>query len=297
MTGTILMNSPEDLFVPLNWIGKETSIFTTFKARYCVFGNFGAVVNYMHLDELQAKLESVSLRRTKEEVLDLPPKIYMTEYVELGQKQQKVYNDIVKEIIDNIDKVKLSPNPLTMLIRLRQATSFTSILSSSVDESVKLERLQELIEEAINNDGKVVIYSNWTTVTDILQEKLIKYNPAIITGKTKDRMGQKDKFMTDDTCKICIGTIGALGTGFTLTVANTAIFLDEPYTFAEYEQASDRIYRIGTTKSVNIISLLAKNTIDERVHSIVQRKKKLSDGIVDNAYDLSKPDIVDFLLS
>ena len=135
LTGTVLSNSPLDAYIPLKLVEKETANHTNFKYRYCVMGGFGGyqIISYKHLDELQAKLNMVSLRRTKEEVLDLPPKTYKVEYVELGIKQRKLYTDVLKTIMEDIDNIMLSPNPLSQLTRLRQATADTSILSSTVE--------------------------------------------------------------------------------------------------------------------------------------------------------------------
>lgn len=298
LTGTVLSNSPLDAFVPLKLVEKENANFTNFKSRYCVYGGWGnyQIVGYRHLDELQAKLNMISLRRTKEDVLDLPPKTYTVNYVELNTKQRKIYNDVMKSILEHIDEVSVSPSPLSQLIRLRQATADTSILSSTIQESAKFERLDEILEEQISNNEKVVVFSNWTTVTDRLVQRYAKYNPAVITGEIKDRQTQKDKFMTDDSCKVLIGTISAMGTGLTLTVATTAVFVDEPYTWANYEQASDRIYRIGQKKNVTIISLLAKDTIDERVHKIMLKKKHISEAIVDNQYNLKDRKVLEWLI-
>lgn len=298
LTGTVLSNSPLDAFVPLKLVEKENANFTNFKSRYCVYGGWGgfSIVGYRHLDELQAKLNMVSLRRTKEDVLDLPPKTYTVNYVELNTKQRKIYNDVMKSILEHIDEVSVSPSPLSQLIRLRQATADTSILSSTIQESAKFERLDEILEEQISNNEKVVVFSNWTTVTDRLVQRYDKYNPAVITGEIKDRQTQKDKFMTDASCKLLIGTISAMGTGLTLTVATTAVFVDEPYTWANYEQASDRIYRIGQKKNVTIISLLAKDTIDERIHKIMLNKKHISEAIVDNQYNLKDRKILEWLI-
>lgn len=298
LTGTVIKNNPLDMYVPLKCVGKEQANFTQFKYRYCIFGGFGGyqIIGNKHLDELQKKLNDVSIRRRKEDVLDLPSKIYMTEYVEMGDKQKKIYNDILKVIMEDIDNISLSVDPLSQMIRLRQATADTSILSTTIKESAKYERLHDIVDEVISNGSKVVVFSNWVQVINRVIKEFKNYNPAIITGEIKDRETQKKKFLENDNCKIIFGTIGAMGTGLTLTVANTAIFLDEPYTFADLEQAADRIYRIGTKESVNIISLICKNTIDEKIHQIVMRKKKLSDGIIDKKYDLHDPNVIKWIL-
>ena len=102
--------------------------------------------------------------------------------------------------------------------------------------------------------------------------------------------------MEDNSCKVLIGTISAMGTGLTLTAATTAVFVDEPFTWANYEQAADRIYRIGQAKNVTIISLIAKDTIDERVHKIMVKKKNISEAIVDKQYNLKDKKVLEWLL-
>ena len=300
MTGTPLMNNPLDLFIHLKWLGYEKHPFYSFKQHYCVFGGFGGyqIVAYKNLDQLKAQFEDIMLRRLKKDVLDLPDKIYTTEYVEMTKNQQKIYNDVYNDLSDNIDKVEAAINPLAELIRLRQATGYTGILSSTIQESAKLDRLEELIEEIVENGNKAIIFSNWTSMTNPTYERLQKYNPAIITGETKDRVAEQDKFINDKNCKVIIGTTGAMGTGLTLTAANTVIFLDEPWNKALKDQAEDRAHRIGTKSNVNIITIICKNTIDERIHDLVEQKGRMSDLIVDSKLTKqNRHNLVNFLLS
>lgn len=300
MTGTPLMNNPLDLYIHLKWLGYEKHAFYSFKKHYCVFGGFGGfqIVGYRNLDQLKAQFEEIMIRRLKKDVLDLPDKIYTTEYVEMSPKQTKIYKEIQSDLLDNIDKVSSALNPLSELIRLRQATGYTGILSSTIQESAKLDRLEELLDEIVSNGGKALIFSNWTAMTNPTFERLRRFNPAIITGETKDRVAEQDKFMNDDSCKVIIGTIGAMGTGLTLTAASTVIFLDEPWNRATREQAEDRAHRIGTKENVNIIFLITKNTIDERIHQIVEDKGEMADMLVDGKLNKqNKEKLVNFLLS
>lgn len=299
LTGTPLMNSPLDLYNILKWLEVDHHSFYQFKSYYCMLGGFGGyeVVGYKHLPELQETLDAVMLRRKKDEVLDLPPKVRTTEYVEMTTKQAKLYKDIKALIMENIDKVMLSPNPLVELIRLRQCTGFPGILSSEITESSKLDRLMDIVEEAVANNEKVIVFSNWTSVTEPVFKALKQYNPAIITGDTKDRQEQEYKFQNDDKCKVIVGTISAMGTGLTLTAGSTVVFLDSPWNRANKEQAEDRAHRIGTTKTVNIITLVAKDTIDEKIESLIEAKGKMSDVIVDKfASDKVDEETIRFLL-
>ena len=300
MTGTPLMNTPLDLYIHLKWLGYEKHAFYPFKRHYCVFGGFGGyqVVGYKNLDQLKEQLDEIMLRRLKNEVLDLPEKIHTIEYVEMTPKQTKIYKEVKAEIKENIDMVKKAINPLAEMIRLRQATGYTGILSSEIKESAKLDRLEEIVEELVANNKKCLIFSNWTSMTGPTFERLKRFNPAIITGETKNRVEQQDKFMQDDSCKVIIGTVGAMGTGLTLTAGSTVIFLDEPWTKATKDQAEDRAHRIGTTENINIITLLCKGTIDERVNEIVDAKGAMADLLVDGKVtNQNKEKLVDFLLS
>ena len=195
-----------------------------------------------------------------------------------------------------VHKIKFSNNPLSMMIRLRQTTGWTGIISEKVQESVKMERMIELVEEITQSGQKAIIFSNWESMTEVAKEKLKEYKPAYITGATKaeERMVEVERFQNDASCKVIIGTIGALGTGLTLTAAQNVIFLDEPWNRALRDQAEDRAHRIGTKGTVNITFLCCKNTIDERIHSLVEKKGQISDALVDGK--ISAEDI-NYLLS
>lgn len=296
LTGTVLTNSPLDAYVPLKCVDGELANFTQFKTRYCLFGGWGGVniVGYKNMGELQQKLSKVSIRLTKDNCIDLPEKVYINEYLEMKSNQKKIYSQVMLALMEDIDKILVSPDPLSMLVRARQATASTALLSSTINESVKIDRLKELLEEI---NGKVVIFSNWTKVTNLLEKELKEYNPAIITGEIKAREAQKKRFYEDSSCKILIGTIGAAGTGYTFTCASTVIFMDEPFTASAKHQAEDRCHRISQKSSVNIITLICKNTVDDRVHKILTKKEVISDALVDKRYDINNPAIVRYMLT
>ena len=301
MTGTPLMNTPLDLYIILKWLGYEKHSFYAFRNHHCIMGGFGGyeVVGYKNMDELQQQLNHIMLRRLKDDVLDLPEKTYVDEYVEMGGKQEQIYKEVTMEIKANIDQISIAPNPLAELIRMRQATGYTGILSSTIKESAKLDRMEELVEDAVANDKQVLIFSNWTQITDTVFERLHKrFVVSRITGNTKDVDRQRivDQFQ-DGIYKVLIGTIGAMGTGLTLTAGTVEIFLDEPWNKALKDQAEDRCHRIGQNNNVTIYTLLTKNTIDERIHELVERKGALSDAIVDGKVTGDRKELLEFLLS
>lgn len=302
MTGTPIMNTPLDLYIILRWLGYEKHAFYSFKNHYCVMGGFGGyeVVGYRYINELEEQLKDIMLRRLKEDVLDLPEKIYVDEYVEMTSKQSQIYKEVTADIKANIDKIEMSNNPLAELIRMRQATGYTGILSFNIQESAKLDRMEELVDEAVSNNRKVVIFSNWTQMTTPVYDRLSKfYSGVIITGDTEDAKRQMNvnQFQNNDECKFIVGTIGAMGTGLTLTAGTVVIFLDEPWNMALKDQAIDRCHRIGTTQNITIYTVMCKNTIDERIHQLVEKKGAISDAIIDGKIVGNKKELLDFLLS
>ena len=298
MSGTPLMNNPLDLYFPMKWLGYENHSFYQFKQHYCTLGGWGGsqVVGYKNLEEIRAMMDNIMLRRLKTEVLDLPEKIRKIEYVDMTPKQSQIYKEVYNGVMSELQKIKFSNNPLSMMIRLRQATGWTGILSNTVQESAKMERMIELVQEIVASGQKAIIFSNWESMTEVAREKLKAYHPAYITGATKadERMKEVERFQNDDKCKVIIGTIGAMGTGLTLTAAQNVIFLDSPWNMALKAQAEDRAHRIGTKGTVNIITLVCKNTIDERIEELVEKKGQIADALVDGKISV---DDINYLLS
>lgn len=298
MSGTPLMNNPLDLYFPIHWLGYEPHSFYQFKQHYCTLGGWGGseVVGYKNLEEIRAMMDNIMLRRLKSEVLDLPEKIRKIEYVDMTPKQNQIYKEVYNGVMSDLQKIKFSNNPLSMMIRLRQVTGWTGILSQTIQESAKMDRMVELIEEISASGQKAIVFSNWESMTEVAKAKLKAYNPAYITGNTKadDRMNEVSRFQNDKNCKVIIGTIGAMGTGLTLTAAQNVIFLDSPWNMALKSQAEDRAHRIGTQGTVNVITLVCKNTIDERIEELVKKKGQIADVLVDGKVSIED---INYLLS
>lgn len=298
MTGTLIMNSPLDLYVPFKWMGWETRDYWAFLNRYAIKDTWGSVVGYQNAQELIDVLSCYQLRRLKKDILDLPPKIIHDEYVEMSENEWKVYKAVQsgllhliqgdvtnpKNLKDGLFVENLGLDPMTLSMRLRQATAHTAIVSDTIKESSKMNRMIQIVEDVVNDGGKCIVFSNWTQVTTIAKDLLHKYNPAYITGEVSSdaiRNSERIRFQTDPTCKVIIGTIPAMGTGFTLDAANTVIFLDEPWTKAARGQAEDRAHRANTKWPVDIYILMDRDTVDEHVHDVVECKGDIADLIVD----------------
>ena len=304
MTGTPLMNSPMDLYVILKWLGYESHAFYSFKQHYCVMGGYGGyeIVGYKNLDQLTAQVREIMLRRLKSEVLDLPEKIYVDDIVEMDGKQAVMYKEVEAGLkADYINGDIDLTNPLSAFIRLRQTTGYPGILSDEITESAKLDRMEELVENCTSNDEKVIIFSNWTQMTDAICNKLKSsgHNVGVITGETPDSSRQEivDVFQNSSDLSVLVGTIGAMGTGLTLTAATTVIFVDEPWNKALFDQAVDRAHRIGQKNNITIYSIMCKDTIDERIHNLIYKKGAMSDAIIDGKVVGNKNEVFDYLLN
>lgn len=161
-------------------------------------------------------------------------------------------------------------------------------------------RLVDLVNNIIENGEKVVIFSNWVESLRTIYKFLSKNNAKICcytgTMKQEDREADKKRFIEDPESKIMIGTIGALGVSHTLTVANNVIFYDLPWNPGTMEQAEDRCHRTGTTSTVNVYSIITKDTVDEKVYKLIQDKDGIAKYIVDNKLSFkNNPELFDML--
>ena len=125
-----------------------------------------------------------------------------------------------------------------------------------------------------------------------------KYQGTYITGEvdSDQRAEHVRRFQEDGDCKFVVGTIGAMGTGLTLTAGTVEIFMDEPWNRANKEQAEDRCHRVGTKENVTIYTLICKNTIDERINELVERKGLMADALVDGKIAVNNAELLDYLI-
>ena len=279
MTGTLIINNPLDAYLPLRWIEEENSTFSTFRDNYCILDErwHSNVVGYKNIDYLKDQIEHCSLRRRKN-ILNLPDKLVIPEFLEMDKDQIIFYKDIRQGVVKKCDKVFITEQSLLSLVtRLRQASVCPSILTTENISSVKIERAAELIKSITSQNEKVVIFSTFKQSLEELS-KFIEVNYRVCTGDKPDEEISKniDIFQNGD-CQVLLCTLAKMSTGLTLTSASYMIFLDTPWTYAGFEQACDRIHRIGTSKNITIYSLIAQGTIDERVYKLVNDKKDISD--------------------
>lgn len=298
-TGTPITSSPLSVYVPLSWTENDKSTLTNYKYQFCnMGGGFSEfqVTGYKNLDLLQEEIDNCSIRRTFSMVRgNMPKKTIEYELVEMSDEHAKFYESIKNGVKEEADKIELNTNNLLSLVtRLRQATSAPTVLTTQDISSTKIERCVELAEEILESGEKVCIFCNFIESANILGKLLKQYNPVIGTGEQSDDylISGIENFRNSTNFNLLIATHSKLGTGFSMPECHYMIMLDQPFSAAQQGQTIERIYRITSDQPVYIKILLCKDTYDERVKYIVDRKQDLSDYLVDGVETESMHDLL-----
>ncbi len=293
LTGTPVTNNPLDFFSQYKFLDENIfgSSYYTFRARYAILGGYGnyQVIGYKNLPELVAKAHSIAFRITKKEALDLPEQIDQIRYVTLEPVAMTYYRTIERESVAELEQGDVVVrNVLTKLLRLSQLTGGFVKLENTEKEikvsTAKLSDLEEIIDECLDSNKKVVVFARFLSEIDEIERLLRKrgIGYSLIKGDVKNRAEEVSKFQNDENIKIFVGQIQTTGMGLTLTAADTAVFFSLDYSFSNYEQAKARIHRIGQRNNCNYIHLIAQKTIDEKVFEAIKKKKNIADLVVDN---------------
>ncbi len=283
LSGTPLTKDPTDLWNILSWLGIEHRTYWAFKDHFCYLDDdhHSKPVAYKNMDELRREVSSIMLRRKKDEVLDLPDKIYTNEFVEMTRDQRRLYHqerDDILQVVDSMPKIK---NPLVMLLNLRQIANG---MKTPVTQNPKLERVKSMLgDDVIPNGQKAIVFTVWAEEAKIYRDALSEFNPGFIIGETEDKQRQEEvnRFQNDPDCKVIIGTIGAMGTGLTLTAASYVFFVSKSWIEMDNVQAEDRAHRIGTKSNVVIVSMLTKDSVDEKIEETLSLKANVFSSIIE----------------
>lgn len=260
------------------------------------------------LEELNSRIRPFILRRLKQDVaIELPPKIEHKLMVEMTEEQKKVYaaytlsykEQITQEISKN-GFTKSKFKILALLTKLRQICCDPSIILENYNNgSGKLEILDELLEEMLNGGHKILIFSQFTrvlaSISELLKKRGIEYYYLDGTTKSEERMYLVNKFNEDKTPVFLI-SLKAGGTGLNLTGADVVIHFDPWWNPAVEDQATDRSHRIGQRKSVEVIKLISKGTIEEKIYKLQESKKHIIDSVMNDMdegylWDMNEEDI------
>lgn len=253
---------------------------------------------------LQNLIHPFILRRMKKEVLtELPDKTETIMYSLMEEEQSRIYSANVAEIKKSIkngfkehsDRIKI----LALLTRLRQLCCDPSLVYDNyTGSSAKLEQCMVLISSCVNSGHKIILFSQFTSMLDIIKKKLDENNIKnyILTGKTKtdERVRLVNQFNSDDTDVFLI-SLKAGGTGLNLTGADIVIHYDPWWNLSAENQASDRAYRIGQKKNVQIYKLITENTIEEKIRTLQESKAELYDIAVSSENDIMRMSVDDIM--
>ena len=261
------------------------------------------------MNKLKMLIEPFVLRRTKKEVLtELPEKTITVLNNEMTEEQEEIYLSYLaqakQEVADEINAngfEKSQIKILAALTRLRQICCHPKLFISNYSGICsKLEQCLEIIEDGISAGHKILLFSTYTSMFDIIEEKLKNRKIAYfkLTGATKvdDRIKMVDEFNENDNVKIFLISLKAGGTGLNLTGADMVIHYDPWWNLSAENQATDRAYRIGQRNNVQVYKLITKNSIEEKIYELQERKAKLADNMLDTSVTfvnkMSKEDIM-----
>jgi len=232
------------------------------------------------------------LRRTKTQVLsDLPEKTEQTLFCELGEEQRKSYDELREhyrlELSGRIGRMGIGRSRIAVLealLRLRQTACHPGLVDPARldDPSAKLDTLLEQLSEVIDEGHKVLVFSQFTSFLSIvrrrLDERAITYE--YLDGKTTDRQARVQRFQEDTECRLFLVSLKAGGQGLNLTAADYIYILDPWWNPAVEAQAVDRAHRIGQTRRVFAYRLIARDTVEEKIVALQDRKRELAESIV-----------------
>ena len=240
---------------------------------------------------VKSKVAPFILRRKKEDVLkDLPAKYEVIITTEMSVEQRKLYDAFrlkAKEEFKSADGGSKIMEILSIITRLRQiCVDPSTFVDNFIGESGKITTLKEIIREKEKENHRFLVFSQFVTALNIVRQELetmgIKY--YMITGETsaKERLKICNEFNQNEEYKVVLISLKAGGTGLNLVGADVVVHLDPWWNYSAEMQASDRAHRIGQTRTVEVIKLIAENSIEERVVNLQNEKKELVDKVISN---------------
>jgi len=293
LSGTPLQNNTFDIFAQMNFLnpGMLGSI-EFFRQEFAIpIDKFGEADRKDHLRKL---LYPFILRRTKEQVAqDLPEKIETILYCEMEDEQRSIYdayrNDFRDKILGTIESQGIQKSQLTILqglMKLRQICDSPAILNETdkyPNHSIKLEELGREITENISNH-KALVFSQFLGMLALIKEKLrsldvdFEYFDGSTTAVERERAIQR--FQNDENCRVFLISLKAGGVGLNLTAADYVYIVDPWWNPAVEQQAIDRTHRIGQTKNIFAYRMICKDTIEDKILQLQEKKRLLAKDLI-----------------
>ena len=292
LTGTPMENSVRDLWSIMNfalpgYLGNRND----FRERYELPIARGSAPDVQR--RLSRRLQPFLLRRRKRDVAkDLPEKIEQVVPCNLTNHQRAAYDALLREIQQglggsgkNVNAGAQRMKMLTGLLRLRQVCCDLRLVGIDKEEtSAKLDLLDELLEEAIDGEHRVLVFSQFVSMLHLVRERLEKLEIPFcyLDGSTKKRQEVVDRFQSDSAIPVFLISLKAGGVGLNLSAADTVIHFDPWWNPAVEAQATDRAHRIGQTRVVTAYKLITRDTVEEKILRLQEKKRAAIDAAIDS---------------
>ncbi len=289
LSGTPVENRLDELWSQLHFTNRGLlggrGAFDERFARPIAAGDPGSA------ERLRRKIRPFVLRRLKKEVApELPPRIEAILYCELEEQERNVYEAVRaatrKEVVSRLAEGGNVLAALEALLRLRQAACHASLVPGQfAATSAKVERLVEALEDAAADGHKALVFSQWTSLLDLVEPHLQRAGIPFLRldGSTRDRGAVVSAFQDDSGPPVILISLKAGGTGLNLTAADHVFLMDPWWNPAVEDQAADRAHRIGQDKPVMVYRLVAKDTVEEGILGLQERKRRIAEAALGGA--------------
>jgi SNF2 family DNA or RNA helicase len=288
LTGTPITKNAADVYAQFKFLDPQIlgyDSFYSFRNQYCVMGGFEQrqIIAYKNLDELSRNVEGHSFRVLKKDCLDLPPKIYQRHFVEMSERQKKMYNTMKKGFIAELEgNVIEAPEAITRLLRLQQILcgwfpTENERVQPIDEKNPRIEALKDVLEGI---ESKVIIWARFRAdiraIERLLGDLAVSYHGGVDSDARELAI---ERFQKDPAIRYFIGTPQAGGTGLTLTAAEYAIYYSNSFDLEQRLQSEDRCHRIGTKNNVTYIDIECQKSIDSKIIKALRDKKNIADII------------------
>jgi superfamily II DNA or RNA helicase len=248
------------------------------------------------LEELRRVVSPFILRRTKAAVLDeLPEKIEDLRMCSLSDDQVALYREAVEgpDATELVGQLREGSAPVpyihvfALLNLLKRICDHPALALDELDRagehsSGKWDLFKELLDESLDNGQKVVVFSQYLGMIDLIAAHLEELGVGYVTltGSSRDRGALVDRFNLEPDCRVFVGSLKAGGTGIDLIGGSVVIHYDRWWNSAREDQATDRVHRMGQRRAVQVFKLVTEGTLEEKIHAIIERKRRLADAVI-----------------